>query len=116
MTGLAGQPAAQANGHGVSATPENVSRCRHDRFPHPGPLPEGERDSERAARDFHGKRMEGEPPSQNRAPSVPRMLHTEQRTESQRSRDVGRRTRRPLGPLSHRNIGCCPAVGSAARR
>jgi hypothetical protein len=31
-----------ANGHGVSATPENVSRCRHDRFPHPGPLPEGE--------------------------------------------------------------------------
>jgi hypothetical protein len=42
------------NGHGVSATPENVSRFRHDRFPHPGPLPEGEGDSERAARDFHG--------------------------------------------------------------
>jgi hypothetical protein len=42
------------NGHGVSATPENVSRYRHDRFPHPGPLPEGEGDSERAARDFHG--------------------------------------------------------------
>jgi hypothetical protein len=34
--------------------PENVSRCRHNRFPHPGPLPEGEGDSERAARDFHG--------------------------------------------------------------
>jgi hypothetical protein len=43
-----------ANGHGVSATPENVNRCRHDRFPHPGHLPEGEGDSERAARDLHG--------------------------------------------------------------
>jgi hypothetical protein len=43
-----------ANGHGVSATPENVSRCCHDRFPHPGLLPEGEGDSERAAHDFHG--------------------------------------------------------------
>jgi hypothetical protein len=43
-----------ANGHGVSATPENVSRCRHDRFPHPGLLPEGEGGSERAARGFHG--------------------------------------------------------------
>jgi hypothetical protein len=42
-----------ANGHGVSATPENVSRYRHDRFPHPSPLPEGEGDPERAARDFH---------------------------------------------------------------
>jgi hypothetical protein len=60
---LAGEPAAiaqyaeqvLANGHGVSATPENVSRCRHDRFPHPGPLPEGEGDVGRAARDFHGK-------------------------------------------------------------
>jgi hypothetical protein len=41
---------SDTNGHGVSATPENVSRCRHDRFPHP----EGEGDSERAARDFHG--------------------------------------------------------------
>jgi hypothetical protein len=43
-----------SNGHGVSATPENVSRCCHDRFLHPGHLPEGEGDSERAARDFHG--------------------------------------------------------------
>jgi hypothetical protein len=42
------------NGHGVSATPDNVSRCRHSRFPHPGPLPEGEGDLERASRDFHG--------------------------------------------------------------
>ena len=42
------------NGHGVSATPDNVSRCRHSRFPHPGPLPEGEGDLERAMRDFHG--------------------------------------------------------------
>jgi len=46
--------------HGVSATPENVSRCRHDRVPNPGPLPEGERDSERAARDFHGTSPVGE--------------------------------------------------------
>jgi len=44
---------AAPNGHGVSATPENVSRCRHDRFPHPGPLPVGEGDRERATRDFH---------------------------------------------------------------
>jgi hypothetical protein len=44
-----------ANGHGVSATPENVSRCRHDRFPHPGPLPVGEGDRERPTRDFHRK-------------------------------------------------------------
>jgi len=43
-----------ANGHGASATPENISRCRHDRFPHPGPLPGGEGDLERALRDFHG--------------------------------------------------------------
>jgi hypothetical protein len=43
-----------SNGHGVSATPENISRCRHDRFPHPGPLPEGEGNAERTARDFHG--------------------------------------------------------------
>jgi flagellar basal-body rod protein FlgB len=27
----------------------------HDRFPHPNPLPEGEGDGERAARDFHRK-------------------------------------------------------------
>ncbi len=42
------------NVHGVGATPENVSRCHHDRFPHPDPLPEGEGDWERAVRDFHG--------------------------------------------------------------
>jgi hypothetical protein len=28
--------------------------ARHGRFPHPSPLPEGEGDKERAARDFHG--------------------------------------------------------------
>jgi hypothetical protein len=44
-----------ANGHGVSATPENVNRCRHDRFPYPDP--EGEGDSERAARDFNGNEL-----------------------------------------------------------
>jgi hypothetical protein len=44
---------SRANDHGVSATPENVSCCRHGRFPHPGPLPEGGGDAERAARDFH---------------------------------------------------------------
>jgi hypothetical protein len=43
-----------ANGHGVSATLYNVSRCRHGRFPYPGPLPEGQGESERAMRDFHG--------------------------------------------------------------
>ena len=31
-----------ASGHGASAIPENVSRWRHDRFPYPDPLPEGE--------------------------------------------------------------------------
>jgi hypothetical protein len=41
-------------GHGVSATPENVSRCRHDRFPHLWSAPRARGDSERAARDFHG--------------------------------------------------------------
>jgi hypothetical protein len=30
------------NDHGACATPKNVSRVRHDRFPHPGPSPEGE--------------------------------------------------------------------------
>jgi CRISPR-associated protein Cas6 len=35
------------------AAPNNVSRVRHDRFPHPGPLPEGEGVVERATRDFH---------------------------------------------------------------
>jgi len=43
------------NGHGASATPDNVSSCRHDGFPHPGPLPEGEGAFERASRDFHSK-------------------------------------------------------------
>jgi len=51
----AGTIARRANGHGVSATPQNVSRCRHDRFAHPGPLPVGEGDRERATRDFHRK-------------------------------------------------------------
>jgi len=36
------------NGHGASATREIVDRGRHDRFPHPGPLPEGEGDPQRA--------------------------------------------------------------------
>jgi hypothetical protein len=30
------------NDHGARATPKNVSRVRHDRFPHPGPLPNAE--------------------------------------------------------------------------
>jgi membrane carboxypeptidase/penicillin-binding protein PbpC len=51
----AGTIARRANGHGVSATPQNVSRCRHDRFAQPGPLPVGEGDRERATRDFHRK-------------------------------------------------------------
>jgi hypothetical protein len=34
------------NDHGARATPKNVSRVRHDRFPHPDPLPEGEGDVE----------------------------------------------------------------------
>ncbi len=42
-----------ANDHGAHATPKNVSRGHHDRFPHPGPLPEGEGDQERTSRDFH---------------------------------------------------------------
>ena len=50
---VTGNPAV--NGHGVSATPENVSRCRRGRFPHPGPLPVGEGDRERATRHFHRK-------------------------------------------------------------
>jgi hypothetical protein len=37
------------------AIPGKDSRGRHDRFPHPGPLPGGEGDSGRAARDFLGK-------------------------------------------------------------
>ena len=41
-----------SNGHGVGATPENVSRRHHDRSPHPDPLPKGEGDWERAARNF----------------------------------------------------------------
>jgi osmotically-inducible protein OsmY len=50
-------PLTSANGPGVSASPDNVSRCRHDRFPHPVPLPKGEGEAERAARDFrrHGR-------------------------------------------------------------
>jgi len=56
------QAESRGNGHGVSATPENVSRCRHDRFPHPGPLPVGEGDLERALRDFHGKALRAQVP------------------------------------------------------
>jgi NADH-quinone oxidoreductase subunit F len=44
---------ALANDHGARATPKKVSHVRHDRFPHPNPLPEGEGDVERATRDFH---------------------------------------------------------------
>jgi hypothetical protein len=51
--GAPGWPrSALGNGHGVSGTPENVRRCHHGRFPHPGHLPGGEGDSGRAARDF----------------------------------------------------------------
>jgi hypothetical protein len=49
--------APQPDGLGVSDTPENVSRCHHDRFPRPGPLPEGEGDWERAMRDFSGNTL-----------------------------------------------------------
>ena len=37
---------------------------RHDRFPHPGPLPEGEGDKEHLRRDFHGN----PPPRGGRGP------------------------------------------------
>jgi len=43
----------QPNDHGARATPNSVSRMRHDRFPHPNPLPEGEGVVEHATRDFH---------------------------------------------------------------
>jgi hypothetical protein len=43
------------SGHRVTANAENVSRCRQDRFPDPGPLPEGEGGLGRPARDLHGK-------------------------------------------------------------
>jgi hypothetical protein len=46
------EPQADANDHGARATPKNVSRMRHDSFPHPNPLPEGAGDGERATRDF----------------------------------------------------------------
>ncbi len=39
------------NVHAASGIPENVSRWPHERFPHPAPLPEG--DKERATHDFH---------------------------------------------------------------
>ena len=44
-----------ANDHGTHAAPKNVSRGHHDRLLHPGPLPEGQGNQERARRDFHGK-------------------------------------------------------------
>jgi CRISPR-associated protein Cas6 len=43
----------QPNDHSARATPENMSRGRRDRFPHPNPLPEGGGVVERATRDFH---------------------------------------------------------------
>jgi len=46
-------------GYDAGATPENVGRCRHDRFPHPVPLSEGEGDLERAARDFRDNDRRG---------------------------------------------------------
>jgi hypothetical protein len=45
----------QGSGDGGSATPENVTGSRHERFPQSGPLTEGDGDRERAGRDFHGK-------------------------------------------------------------
>jgi hypothetical protein len=51
----AGDSMVLPNDHGARATPKNVSRVRHDRFPHPNPLPEGEGDVERATRDFQRK-------------------------------------------------------------
>ena len=44
---------SRANNHGARATPGDDSRGRHGRFPHPGPLPEGEGDAVRLRRDFH---------------------------------------------------------------
>jgi poly(hydroxyalkanoate) depolymerase family esterase len=45
----------QAGAQGAGATPSNDSRGRHDRFPRPGPHPEGEGDLRRTARDLHRK-------------------------------------------------------------
>jgi type II secretory pathway predicted ATPase ExeA/outer membrane protein OmpA-like peptidoglycan-associated protein len=42
-----------ANGHGARATPGDDGRGGDDTCPHPGPLPEGEEDVERAAHDLH---------------------------------------------------------------
>jgi len=81
------QAESRGNGHGVSATPENVSRCRHDRFPHPGPLPVGEGDLERAMRDFHG--------------NVTAAMHDLSALTSPACR---RRT----GTRSHQSISVCP--------
>jgi hypothetical protein len=56
-----------ANGHGVSATPENVSRCRHDRFPRLlSPRARGIRSALRATFTvMHGNELErrGETPA-----------------------------------------------------
>jgi hypothetical protein len=46
-----------ANDHGAHATQEDVRRGRHGRFPHPGPLPGGEGEKERAGRDFYGNQV-----------------------------------------------------------
>ncbi|TAN49219.1 MAG: hypothetical protein EPN21_12695, partial [Methylococcaceae bacterium] len=41
-----------ANDHGAHAVPDIERHARHDRSPHPGPLPEGE--GEQGRRDFYG--------------------------------------------------------------
>lgn len=40
------------NGHGARAVPDHETTARHDRSPHPSPLPKGEGDQ--CCRDFHG--------------------------------------------------------------
>ena len=47
--------AGPAKGHGARAIPDDESRGRPVRFPHPDPLPEGEGDAERASHEFDGK-------------------------------------------------------------
>ncbi|TAN49828.1 MAG: efflux RND transporter permease subunit [Methylococcaceae bacterium] len=42
---------SSANGHGARAAPDIEQHTRHDRSPHPGPLPEGE--GEQGRRDFY---------------------------------------------------------------
>jgi hypothetical protein len=82
---LHGYPARQANGHGVSATPENVSRCRHDHSITPALLPEGEGDSERAARDFHGNRQPRRPVGNCHWNEVNRLMRSGKQVGGRRS-------------------------------